>query len=192
MLQEVRTMFYLSHRVLALALFAVLTGTASMLGATLEKLSLDDMSRKSTTIVRGRVTSCQGEQQGPAILTRCRVQVTENWKGTLPEATFFIPGGQANGLVQNIAGAPKVTEGQEYVLFLWTGRSGKAQLIGLSQGLFDLSVDGKGGEARVRRAASTEVMLDKTGKPVTDSAVDLSVSELRSRVQRALTGEVRQ
>lgn len=185
-------MFYLSQRVFVLTFFAVLLGSASVFGATLEKLSVEDMSRKSTTIVRGRVTSCQGEQQGSSIVTRCRVQILENWKGSLSEPSFVIPGGQANGLIQSISGAPKVIEGQEYVLFLWTGRSGVAQVIGLSQGLFDLAADTKGGEARVRRAATSEVILDRSGVPVKDSAIDLSVSELKARVQKALAVEVRQ
>lgn len=178
-------MLYPSHRVLLLALLAA---ASSVFGATLEKLSVEDMSRKSTAIVRGRVTSCQGEQQGSTILTRCRLQVSEYWKGTLPDSNFVLPGGQANGLMQNFSGVPKVNEGQEYVLFLWVGKSGIPQLIGLSQGLFDLSVDGKGGEARVKRAATSELLLDKNGVQTTDTAIDLSVSELKTRVQKALGG----
>ena len=34
--------------------------------------------------------------------------------------------------------------GDEYVFFVWTSRSGLAQIIGLSQGLFNVLPDGKG------------------------------------------------
>jgi hypothetical protein len=179
-------MLHLSQRVLAVALFA----TGLLTAATLEKLSVEDMARKSTAIVRARVTSCDGEQQGSQILTRCRVQVLDTWKGSLPQNNFVLPGGRSGGLVQTYSGTPRVTEGQEYVVFLWTGRSGNAQVIGLSQGLFGLAVDSKG-EPRARRGASTEQMLDKDGNPVTDSAFDFSVSELKLRVQKVLQEGVR-
>lgn len=184
-------MFYPPQRLLMSALLIALTGAISASAATLEKLSVDEMSRKATSIVRGRVTSCATETQGSLILTRCRLQVSEYWKGTLADPSFVLPGGQYQGLVQTFTGTPTMVEGQEYVLFLWTGKSGKAQVIGLSQGSFSLAADGKGGEARVRRAASTEVMLDKNGLPVADTPMDLSVSELKTRVTRAL-GAARQ
>ncbi len=191
MLQDYRIMHLLSHRALVLTLLAALLGAVAVSAATLEKLSVEDMSRKSTAIVRGKVTSCQGEAQGSLILTRCRLQVAEFWKGALPEASFVIPGGSHNGLVQTISGTPRVVEGQEYVLFLWTGKSGKPQVIGLSQGLLDLATDAKTGEQRVRRAASAEMMLDSKGNPVSDSALDLTVSQLKARVHQAIA-EARQ
>jgi len=181
-------MTHLPQRMLVPALLAALCGFATVNAATLEKLTLDEMSRRSTSIVRARIISCAGEAQGSLILTRCRLQVSEYWKGTLTDSSFVLPGGQYQGLVQTFTGTPTVVEGQEYVLFLWTGKSGKAQVIGLSQGSFSLAPDAKGGEARVRRSASTEVMLDKNGIPVADTPLDLSVSELKTRVQKALGG----
>lgn len=184
-------MTHLPQRMLVPALLAALLGLATVSAATLEKLSMDEMSRKSTTIVRARITSCAGEAQGSLILTRCKLQVSEYWKGTLADPSFVLPGGQYQGMVQTFTGTPTMVEGQEYVLFLWTGKSGKAQVIGLSQGSFSLTPDAKGGEVRVRRSASTELMLDKNGIPVADTPMDLSISELKTRVKKAL-GEVRQ
>ena len=159
--------------------------------ATLEKLSLDQMSQKATLIVRGRVTACSGEAQGSLIYTRCQLAVTETWKGSASgSVTFSIPGGQYQGMVQTFTGTPRITVDQEYVLFLWTGRSGRTQVIGLSQGVFDLvsgsRTTASGATAKVRRGASTELMLDSSGKPVTDSTVEMSVADLRSKVNRAL------
>ena len=37
-----------------------------------------------------------------------------------------------------VAGAPTLRAGREYVLFLWTSRSGLTQLMGMSQGLFSV------------------------------------------------------
>ena len=54
-------------------------------------------------------------------------------------------GGVAGGIRQSVSGAPELKPGQEYVLFLWTSRSGLTQVIGLSQGLFQLSEEGSEG-----------------------------------------------
>lgn len=168
----------------ALILLAIAAGAA-----TLEKLSIEEMSQKATLIVRGRVTGCAGEARGTVIYTACTLAVTDRWKGgSGGSVQFLIPGGRANGLAQTFTGTPKFTSGDEYILFLWAGRSGVNQLIGLSQGVFDLKSQGSG-DAKAQRAASSERMLDKAGNPVTDEAVEMRVSDLRNRVRNALAGE---
>jgi hypothetical protein len=161
---------------------------APAFSATLEKLSLEQMAQQSTMIVRGQVTSCAGEARGSIIYTRCGVAVSETWKGT-PSAKvdFLVPGGTFKGLTQTFTGTPKFSPKDEYVFFLWVGRSGIPQIIGLSQGLFGVSFN-PGGQATVRREASTEVMLNSKGKQVRDEPVDLALSELKSQVNRALAG----
>jgi hypothetical protein len=166
--------------------------TSFMEAATLEKLSLEQMSAKATLIVRGRVTGCAGEARGSMIYTRCALIVSERWKGQSgTQLNFYIPGGAAQGLRQVITGAPILAGGDEYVLFLWTGRSGIHHVIGLSQGVFDLTPDTKG-VVKARREAATTVMVDQTGNPIRDEAIELRVSELRSRVKQALASEEKQ
>jgi hypothetical protein len=156
-------------------------------GATLESLSIEDMTAKSTVIVRGRINSCAGDQRGSVIYTRCRVDVTERWKGTAGgQLEFLVPGGTAHGLTQVFTGTPKFAPGSEYVLFLWAGRSGNLQVIGLSQGVFD--VRGNGSAPVAKRAASTELMLNAAGQPVQDQAVQMTVTALRQRVGGILGG----
>ena len=171
----------------ALFMFALFASIAT--GATLEQLSVEQMAQKATVVVRGRVGGCAGEMRGSVIYTRCTVAVTERWKGQTPAQTeFIIPGGSARGLVQVFTGTPTFTNGDEYILFLWAGRSGIYQIIGLSQGKFDLRVSKKG-KAEVYRAAAGERMFDNAGNEVQDRAVDMTASELRTRVQRALSGD---
>ena len=158
----------------------------SLHAATLEYLSLDDMAKKSTAIVRGRVQSCAGEFRGSVIYTHCKVAVTEQWKGAAQTVVdVAVPGGTARGMAQIFSGSPKLAPGEEYVIFLWTGKSGMTQVIGLSQGVFDLKVDTKG-QAVAQRAASSERMLDASGSAVADSAVELRAQELKAQVMRAL------
>lgn len=157
----------------------------SVFAATLEKLSLDQMSQKATSVIRGRVDSCAGEMRGPVIHTVCRVAVTETWKGaTAKTADVSLPGGVARGVSQTFAGTPRLEPGQEYVLFLWAGRSGRNQLIGLSQGALAVQAGGKTGEVAVRAAADV-TLLNSSGEAVQDDGLRMPVGELRARVRAA-------
>ena len=123
-----------------LAALLIATGLS---GTTLVKLTVDEMVEKSTGIVRGRVDSCQATQRGISIVTECVIRVSESLKGTpVNSLTVVIPGGTVQGargrIRQVIAGAPELAAQQEYLLFLWTGRNGITQLIGLSQGALEL------------------------------------------------------
>jgi hypothetical protein len=170
------------RRIFAIFGFSLL----SLPAATLEHLSLDDMANRSTAIVRGRIQSCAGQFRGSVIYTHCSVAVTEQWKGTSGTVVdVAVPGGSTQGMVQNFPGSPTLATGQEYVLFLWTGKSGMTQLIGLSQGVFDLKADAKG-QAMAERGAATGRMLDASGAEMQDSPVRMSVSVLKQRVSQAL------
>ena len=64
------------RRILPLVL--VLTGGLAPLGgATLERLTLDDLIAKSTAIVRGKVTARYASFRGPIIYTHYEVQVSQ-------------------------------------------------------------------------------------------------------------------
>jgi hypothetical protein len=158
------------------AAFAVL---ATLSATTLEQLTLADMTRQSTTIVRARVTGSRTAYQGSAIYTYFQLEVLETWKGKgAPEVA--IPGGVVDGIRQIVNGAPQLEIGQEYVLFLWTSRSGLTQIIGLSQGRFHISGD------MIQRPPASELMLDRSGRPVESQAISLRVQDLRAQVSQAL------
>ncbi|MEN6534665.1 MAG: hypothetical protein ABFD89_13435 [Bryobacteraceae bacterium] len=154
---------------------------------TLERLTLDEMTAKSTAIVRGTVLSSYGEARGRIIYTHFKVQVSELWKGTSGEQLdVVIPGGTADGLRQTFTGTPKLTTGGDYVLFLWTGKTGLTHIIGLTQGVFSVASDGKGTLMATRRA-TLETMLDrKTGQVIEDETLRLRLTDLRSRVNTVL------
>jgi len=153
------------------------------LGATtLQQLSLDEMTQQSTSIVRGRVTGSSTGMRGSNVWTFYQVQVLETFKGhEAGQVQVAVPGGAAGGVRQMVAGAPSLSSGSEYVLFLWTGRSGLTQVMGLSQGLLSVIHDGQGNTNLVR-PASKEIMLDSNLKPVMDQGLRLRWSDFRSRV----------
>jgi hypothetical protein len=170
--------------VLRIVTFAlVLTaGLRPLPGATLERLSLDDMIVKSTSVVRGKVINSFGQFHGPVIYTHYRIQVSERYKGTGAGTTeIVVPGGSANGAHQQVAGAPELTVGGEYVLFLWTGASGNTHIIGLTQGLFAMA--SSDADPTVVRNVTNELMLDtSTGQTVRDTRLSMNLSALKSRI----------
>ena len=159
--------------------------------ATLERLSLDDMITRSTTVVRGKVTASWPAFTGSVIYTHYQIQVSEQFKGTPQNSVeVMVPGGTAKGLSQNFSGSPVLKQGDEFVFFLWTSKGGITWITGLTQGLFSLAPGDAGTDRMATRAASRELMLDhETSRPVKDIALTMSVSELRSRIAATLAAQ---
>ena len=61
--------------------------------ATLERLSLDDLTAKSTAIVRGRITGATAAFSGPVIYTHSTIQVSEKFKGANAGSVDVVRGG---------------------------------------------------------------------------------------------------
>lgn len=156
--------------------------------ATLERLSMDDMVQKSTAIVRGRIIGSSASFRGlpgksVTIYTHYIIQVAESWKGALSgQVDVAVPGGLANGIRQTFAGAPVLDSNADYVLFLWTSRTGLTQIIGLSQGLMSLKLDASGNSV-LGRGPSSEPMVDNTGKAVADKGFSMSLSDFRAMMR---------
>lgn len=166
-------------------LIAAIAGLAP--ATTLEKLSLEEMAARATSIVRGRIAASWCAARGPLIYTHYRIQVTDRWKG--PEALqieVVVPGGTVGGIRQSFSGTPKLGEGAEYVLFLWTGRSGLTHILGFTQGVFDIKRDSTG-ELVAARAVAPDVLLDPvSGRPVNDVPLRLKLDDLSRRIRTAL------
>jgi hypothetical protein len=179
------------RRFILLALAAVCLASlpsSRLPGSTLQRLSLNDMIEKSTMIVRGTVQPGPAAFRGAMIYTHYQVQVSKAFKGTpAPSIDVAVPGGAVNGIQQAFAGSPMLTAGQEYVLFLWTSKSGLTQVIGLSQGLFNVITNPQG-QLIVSRGAASERMVDSTGQTVSDSSIQMPLAQLRTKIQTVLAG----
>lgn len=174
---------------LPVLLFAVASASA----ATLQQLSMDQMTDLATSVVRARVTEASAAVSSasgtPTIYTHYKLDVSEIWKGSaVSEVTM--PGGTANGQRQSFPGVPELRVGGEYVLFLWKSPStGIIHTIGLTQGIFEVTKQADGTPLASRRQ-SGELMVDADGGRVSDRAVSLKMTEMKSRVHRT-PGEVR-
>ena len=175
------------RRLIILALAAGCLTYAS--ASTLQRLSLTDMIQKSTAIVRGTIQpGTSASLRGQLIYTHYQISVTTSFKGaTSKSIDVAIPGGTLNGLQQPVAGSPILKPGQDYVFFLWTSRSGMTQIIGLSQGLFNITTNAQG-QTIISRGAAGTPMVDESGQPVTDSGLQLPLSQLANKIQAVLAG----
>jgi len=75
--------------------------------ATLERLSLDEMIAKSTSIVRGTVSDSWAVFNGRDIFTHYKIQVDEGLKGAAQKSVeVTVPGGVYGTYHQTPAGSP--------------------------------------------------------------------------------------
>ena len=171
-------------RVVAISVF--LASVSIPAGATiLQRLTLDEMAQKSTSIVRAKVTGSSEIIRGGEIFTTYKFDVLQSLKSGPRVREVAVPGGVAGGMRQAVAGAPTLRAGLEYVLFLWTSRSGLTQLMGMSQGLFSVERTTTG-DLLASRSAAGEQMLDLAGHAVRDEAVSIPLAELKAKVSKAL------
>lgn len=175
-----------SMRRISLLLLCLAPWVAPLPGATLERLSLDELAQKSTLILRAQVLGSYTDFRGSVIYTHWKLQVAETLKGADQGAVeVLIPGGSAGRFHQDVPGAPKFKAGNEYLLFLWTAKSGSTYVTGLSQGVFELSKNGA--DPIASRAASSETMLDRSSwLPVSDEGIQMRYSEITARISAAL------
>ena len=173
--------------VIRLASFLILGSLVQAGAATLERLSFEDLVTRSTGIVRARAISNSASRIGSTIYTRTRFEVLERWKGAEgAQVEVFEPGGTVGLTSQSYSGVPRFEPGQEAVLFLWTGPSGRTQLTGLSQGVFQV-VRGNGPDARVVRKPSGEILLvPGLGAPARDEELVMSLGQLAARIRVVL------
>src|ERR1700761_266735 len=81
--------------------------------ATIQQLSLDQMTLDATAIVRARVTGSSVSFTGATIYTHYKLQVSEVWNGS-GAAEVMLPGGVAGGYRQTYPGVPALKTGTEY------------------------------------------------------------------------------
>ena len=164
-----------------LGIVVVLWSCGSVAAATLQQLSLDQMTQSATAIVRARVTGSSAGFTGSTIYTHYKLQISETWKG-VPGTEVMLPGGVAGGYRQSFPGVPSLQTGAEYVLYLWKSpTTGITHIVGLSQGIFNVTQQ-PNGSIQVGRPQIGETMVDAAGRRVRDQAIGMRISEMKTRV----------
>lgn len=166
-------------------LMLTLAAAAVLPATTLERLSMTDMAGQSTVVVRATVTTSATEFVNGAVSTHYQLNVAEVWKGSAgTQIDVYVPGGRAGGFRELVPGAPVMDVGSEYVVFLWSGRTARPQIMGLSQGLFAVTQD-KSGIVMLERSGAKETMIDpSTGRSVIDETLRMKAADVKSLVRK--------
>jgi hypothetical protein len=72
------------------------------------------------------------------------------------------------------------------LFFLWTGPSGATHLLGLSQGVLDVTRDASGNIIAVRQSSEARVIDPETGAAGPQEPLTLKLSDLNGRIHRAM------
>jgi hypothetical protein len=170
-------------RILSSIIFVCASALAP--AATLQQLSMQQMSQSATAIVRATVTGSSASFTGRTIYTHYKLQISETWKGS-PASEVMLPGGVAGGLRQSFPGVPQLQTGGEYILFLWTSSvTGITHVIGLSQGIFSLAQQSDG-TIQAIRARIGEGMYDAFGHAVQDHGLTMNLSDMQGLVRQTI------
>jgi hypothetical protein len=164
----------------------LLIGCRLVCAATLEQLSLDEMVQKSSAIVWAKAAQSRSIRDGGLIYTLVEVEVLDQWKGErVSRREIALPGGQIGGFRQQFDGVPALAPDREFVAFLWTGPSGRTQLLGLSQGLFDVIRDASG-RILIHREPTADLMFTPgSAAPAPPAAIDMPLETLLARIRAA-------
>ena len=168
-----------------IASILLLSALAALNGATLERLTIDEMAQRATAVVRGRVVGTRTSRFGALVYTLHRFKLEEQWKGDpIAEIEVAVPGGTHEGVTYSFGGTPELKTGEEHVLFLWTGPSGRTQIVGLSQGVFRV-VRLSDGLSVMRKEAEDSVFAGEDASE-SSQALQITLDQLRARVRAAL------
>ena len=185
----------------ALPAFAALLLLSAVAAATVVlRTDVEDLADLCHTSVLGKVVSSavQTEEDGGRIWTTWRVRVAETWidetrldaaagadASGVDEVVVSVPGGEADGVTQEMEGAPRLTVGERAVLFLWKRPDGRLLVVGQAQGVFHVRRDADGSDVCENDVAGL-ALVDRAGKRAEAAPLKLSVADLRTRVAARL------
>ena len=144
------------------------------MATTLEEMTLQDLVTDSTHVIHAACVSTRVERGDDGLIrTFAEVLVAETAKGEPIESLeIILPGGQIGDEGQIVIGVPRLTAGQELVLFVQmiaapsapsaVNAIPMAYVTGLSQGAFRLDVDADG-RRQVRRDLAGARLVTGTG-----------------------------
>lgn len=140
----------MKHVFSATVLVAALVAPARAI--TVIPLTFEQVLAESSAVVYARVADVRGRWtlDRRAIESVVTLEALRYFKGDLGRTlTTRLPGGEAEGLINVLPGAPALREGDLVVLFLAARGPAIPVPVGLGQGVFRVAVDARTGQAVV-------------------------------------------
>lgn len=148
--------------------------------ATVQPLSLAKIIETAELIAVGECVEKRGRWQGKRIVTDNIIRVTQTIKGNISDLVITTIGGEAMhpGLKSTVRmaapGAARFQVGEQVLVFTVANSKGQQQVVGLSQGKFDVTTDPDTGEAVI--AVGQKTLVKETASFNFDAAYSLSAS----------------
>ena len=149
------------------AVLAVLIASPAF-ATTIKKMDLPEMVSLSDAIAQGTVESVETRWEDKSIYTYASIRVDEGIKGA-PRRALLIrqPGGRIGSLHLDAPGTPKFNKGDQVIVFLRDRKDGTFDVVGLSQGKYDLTDN-----FAVTNSAGLNLLDPKTGAFIEGGAAD--------------------
>lgn len=154
------------------------------------KMSAKDLTKESSTVLYGKCSKikCEWNEKKDKIYTFVTIVPEGYIKGNLgSETVIAVPGGRVGNILYEVSEMPFFTEGEEVVVFLNKGKTGRNLVTGGFQGKMRIEKDEKTGKRMVRghypegKADGEASGAGQSGKPEKVSLEDF-VSELKGYV----------
>jgi len=143
---------------LALAAAALVAGAGA---TTLERMTLEKLTRSAQAIVRARCLENSPGWDAGEIWTSTSFKVKEVWKGSLPERfSVRLLGGRVGNVTSTVSGIPRFRAGEEVVLFLEATPRGDLTVVSWQQGSFRIGRDAYAGVETVTQDTASFATFD--------------------------------
>ena len=161
---------------------------------TIERMSIERMSRAAPLIVRAQCVSNATAWDAGEIWTFTTFQVLETWKGPSAQVpqqiTVRLLGGTVGALTSHVSGIPRFQVGEEVVLFLERTARGDSSVVSWQQGTFRIMRGPRMGEGTVTQDTAAFATFDPHTRRFEASGIrKLALSSLRQRVESAVRND---
>jgi hypothetical protein len=174
----------------AAALLAGLLGifAATTQATTLARMSVEQMSRAASEVVRARCVGNSAAWDGGEIWTFTTFDVEETWRGTAQgRITVRLLGGRTEKYTSYVPGVPRFRAGEDVVLFLQQTSRGDFSVVSWEQGTFRIGRDLATGEERVTQDTAAFETFDAGTRRFTVAGIRaMPMAAFRASVQAAL------
>src|SRR5229473_341074 len=170
----------------------VLLLLASVASATTIVLPTDEqLVRKSPVIVEGTVISSMPVLRGEGIWTETKLAVDRTLKGDAAgELTIREVGGEIDGRITRIFGAPVYTPGERVMAFLTPTPRGDYQTMDLFVGKFSEARTASGQRLWMRHDEAQDVLLlDSAFKPIASRNAERDADGFERFITRRVAGQ---
>jgi hypothetical protein len=156
---------------------------------TLMRMSLAQMARTATVIVRARCVSNAALWDEGEVWTRTTFDVEESWSGApgSPRIAVRLLGGSLGSITSRVSGIPRFQPGEDTVLFLEPSRNGDLSIVSWQQGTFRIRQNAAIGEEIVVQDTASVSTYDPVTRRFEAAGIRaMALADFRSQVVAVL------